>query len=436
MRWPDSVRGRLGSPFVWAAGAYVLVRLLTAHWQPTTPGQDTSAYKALAELSLFDGDFYTGAKPFGTALLWKVLPEDHVRVIGQLLISIGSWLVLAATFARVLRHPVVRLIGFVVVLAFSLVAQVTLWDSLLLSDSLSVSLFALAVAAWLAVVEAPTWRRLAIGLGLVAALAVTRDSNSYLAGMTLPLLAVWLIASRRRAMPAVAIAVVAAIFAGSLALASAGHRSELGLMHVIGNRLKNDPEAVRWFTARDTPGWPALVRAQKVSDVDRLYTLDPCVGDCAAFRSWLREKGTSTYVSYMLSHPRYTLVEPIKHVHAWLASDLRYGGYITFGRTALPDPLPALLWPPHATQLAFWLVVIAIAAAVVATRFRPRRSWAVPAAVVLLALPHGMVVWLAEAVPDIDRHGLLPSVQARVGLLMLALLVADTALMGRSGRRA
>jgi hypothetical protein len=416
------------SPYAWGAAAYVLIRLTTAHWQPVAPCQDTGAYKALASLSLFDGDFYTGDKPFGTALLWKLLREDHVRVVGQLLLSIASWLVLAATFARVVHRPWLRLGAFGLVLAFSLTAQVTLWDSLLLSESLTLSLFALAVAAWLEVARAPTWRMLGLALALLLALAVTRDSNAFLVAMTVPFLVAWLVVSRRRVLPALAVVAAAGICAGGFAVASSAHRSELGLFHVIGVRLKNDSEAVRYFTERDTPGWPELVRARKLSDVDRLYTRTPCVGDCATFRRWLREDGTSTYVSYMLSHPRYTVFKPLKNVHSWLASDLRYGGYITYGRTALPDPLPAILWPAHATQLLFWLVLVGGAAILVAVRFGVRRAWAVPAVVTALALPHGMVVWLGEATPDIDRHGLLPSVQARLGLLLLGVLVADALL--------
>ncbi len=42
-----------------------------------------------------------------------------------------------------------RLVGFTIILLFSLALEVSLWDFLLLSESLSFSFFALVLASWL-----------------------------------------------------------------------------------------------------------------------------------------------------------------------------------------------------------------------------------------------------------------------------------------------
>jgi len=71
-------------------------------------------------------------------------------------VSIACWLALAAAVAWNVRRSGMRPVAFSLVLLFSLSVWITQWDSLILSESLAVSLAAAALAAWLALVRAPS----------------------------------------------------------------------------------------------------------------------------------------------------------------------------------------------------------------------------------------------------------------------------------------
>jgi len=93
----------------------------------------------------------------GRALFYKLLPGDVsvVAPIAQLGLSIVAWIVLAFAFARCFERTLVRWIASVSILAFSSCALVAQWDDVILSESLSLSLYALVLAAALEVARAP-----------------------------------------------------------------------------------------------------------------------------------------------------------------------------------------------------------------------------------------------------------------------------------------
>src|SRR5689334_3865686 len=84
---------------------------------------DTVDYRQTQGLSPFGLDFWTWYKPWGTPLLWKLLPgsTSTSAPIAQWLISVAAWLVLALAVYRTLENRAVKLLGFGIVLAFSLV---------------------------------------------------------------------------------------------------------------------------------------------------------------------------------------------------------------------------------------------------------------------------------------------------------------------------
>ena len=102
---------------------------------------DSPEYENVERLSMFSLDFWTWYKPWGSALLWKVLPgsTSTSAPVGQEIVSVAAWLFLAFVVFRTLERRAVKYVGFSLVLAFSLVPAVAVWDGALL-ESLSVSL--------------------------------------------------------------------------------------------------------------------------------------------------------------------------------------------------------------------------------------------------------------------------------------------------------
>ena len=105
----------------------------------------------------------------------------------QLWFSILCWMALAFAAARSLRNLWVGLLAFAIVLLFGANLETGLWDSLLLTESVSISLFVLLLAMWIgwfsissAPGTAPSRRFTWLAMVLVSVLyAFTRDSNLY-----------------------------------------------------------------------------------------------------------------------------------------------------------------------------------------------------------------------------------------------------------------
>ena len=55
----------------------------------------------------------------------------------------------------------------------------------------------------------------------------------------------------------------------------------------------------------------------------------------------------------------------------------------------------------------------------------PRRIWLVPAAMIVITVPHMLVVWHGDALEP-ERHGVQVAILARLGLLLLILFGLDS----------
>ncbi len=413
--WRQAGRRGAASATPWIVGAYVLLRLRNFEARAIVAGGDSKAYVAISDFSLLDWDFWTSHFPWATPLLYKVLWSDELRAGGQLLLSTIAWTVLALTVARLMRSGPARVAALVGVLAFSLSIHIVSWDPLLLSESLSLSLFALVVAAWLALVNAPSRRAVAALVALTFVWVFTRDSNAWLGLMALPAVAWWGVRTPRvRLLALAAGAGIVLTFALASVAAREGHRHAFYFRHVLVERLHADKTAEAYMYEHGLPR--------------------PAAGQ-RAYVTWLRDDSTRVYATFLLTHPRYALTRPFDDVSRWLSP--RNVEYVHDRYAVLPRAVEELVYPPDTGRLWFWAVLVALAATAVALRLRMRAAWAVPLALIVLALPHGILVWHADA-PFVDRHALLIGIHVRLGLLLLLLLAADRVLERRrsAGQRA
>ena len=128
---------------------------------------DTPGYIYSAKDPLLSWKSFTGIRLFTTNLLYKLADnadECKLRIISpkfnhrdiqpcfdkivvlQSLLSIIGWCYLAWTTSRWLKNPFAKIISVVVILAFAFTPEIAEWDSLLSSELLSLSLFAIALA--------------------------------------------------------------------------------------------------------------------------------------------------------------------------------------------------------------------------------------------------------------------------------------------------
>ena len=404
---------------------------------------DTSEYERVERMSVFSLDFWTWYKPWGSALLWKVLPgaTSTSAPVGQEIISVAAWLFLAFVMFRTLERRAVKYVGFSLVLAFSLVPAIAVWDGALLSESLSVSLGALLVGTMLLVAESPSWPRVAALLVAAFLLANTRSSNGYLTPFLLIPLAVaaaWRASAGRRARwPAVAVAVGSLAIAGFTQVSVNVRQWEVSFGEIVAGRILHSPSATAYFIAHGMPYRPSLEqqlwnaehRLPNTYYMER-YETDPTL---TWFFPWFNARFRSVYAGYLLSHPSQALVDPMRDLPSLVSASpsthdlqgLPVGIYAAQGyRDALPGWLARVLYPSS------WRLLLALSVAVLvlllglAVNGIGRRVWLVPAIMLLSTLPHAAIIWDGSAT-SLGRHALLLAIYVRLGLILASVYVVD-----------
>jgi hypothetical protein len=117
-------------------------------------------------------------------LFFRALGRDaRVIVVVQAVLGAASWGVLALVLARRCSSSLVGLGVGAAVLVFSMTATVAMWDAHLLSESLSISLLVLLIAASIRAFDQPSRARIAIAVGVGGIWVFTRDPNAFMIGV-------------------------------------------------------------------------------------------------------------------------------------------------------------------------------------------------------------------------------------------------------------
>ena len=421
---PECRPGLTAALYAAALTAFVVLRLHAVTAVEPRHFRDTSGYLRIARLPLADPRAWAGTRPFLVPLLYRVLQGDARRIVlTQLALSIAAWAALAVAMARAVRSAAVRVVVFGLVLMLGLATPIILWDGVLLSESVALSLTALVVAAGLALLRRWTALGAVCFVGLAAGLAAARD----VAGYALLILAVviaggaWRAGSRRRRWLAVAGALI--VVAG-LGMASAlpSKRWLSPSLNVLTQRILPDEARRGYFVERGMPVSPALLRlsGRWPRDEDRALYRDPGLED---FRRWWLARGRLVYAGLLLTHPAYLVGGPAADL-ATLVSP-RVARYAPAGFTPVLGAWPDGLMVSGSTPVLVALGAAALGSAVALWR---RRRWAapwlVPLALVASAAMLAAVTWHGDAM-EVGRHALPVAVHLRLGVLLALALAAD-----------
>jgi hypothetical protein len=431
-RLSASAPWRRAWPFAAALLAYVGLRIYGFADVTTLLYRDSDSYLEVARQPVFSSDFWAGARPWTVPLLYKLLPDTNgARTAGQLVVSILCWSALAVSVARCLRPRAAAVAGFALVLAFSLVFAVIRWDRLVLSESVSISLTAAVLAAWLWLVRSPGPRAVVGVLAITLLWVFTRDSNGLLAALTaLPALA-WAVrpGAIDRRWPVLLTVGLGAIFA--LNLASTGteeaklRRQERPILHVVGRRVLANPGQEAYFRRHGMPAPPPRVRRHRheLAAIGVTVPSDPATD---AFLRWVHERGRVTLARYLVTHPGQT-VGSVVRFRKRLLRGVTIGYRPPDAREVLPERLASALYPERPRSVVLWLAIVLVAAGATAVAAGPSRLWLVPLAAIALQLPHAILVYHGDTL-EVPRHAVVMAITLRLAILLLAVLVAGRAL--------
>jgi hypothetical protein len=383
--------------------AYALARLGSYTGIPSRVS-DTPGYERTAHAAFFSWRFFAGERPLTVPLLYRVVPGDHGRIAAQLVLSTVCWLVLAWAVSRSLKWQQLRPWAALLVLLFSLTAPVIMWDTVLLSESVTISLSALGVALALLLVQRPSWS-LAAGFVLTVGLWVfARDSNAYVAACIAVAAALTLIRpGLGREKVAVAL--------GCLAFAGAGYASA--------------NHGGRWWA----PMWDVWTQRIEPSPAKKAYFDDRAHG-----KNWFNDQARTIYAHYLLGHPGYALAQPFhgtqklsvsssSNADSVLAPDLTaYNDNAVHRVAPLPVGVGRYLWL-DGTVLVLAALGVVLLAALHLARLRSA-VWIVPLVLIVTTYPASLVAWHMSG-QEVDRHALGGALGLRLGILLLALLLVD-----------
>ena len=409
------------------AALYIGLRVVAFVGVTPTRYPDSRSYLDVAGEQLHSWAFLAGARPWTVPLLYKVLPDsDTYRTTGQLVLSVLCWLALAVAAARCVRDERLRIVTFAVVLLFSLSSSITRWDSLLLTESLSVSLTVAVIASWLALVRLPRPDALSIASVLVTTLLWTfaRDTNATLVMLAALVVLVWVIRPGPKVGRIVLLTGLVLIAGAGLASTTGAdarlRRIERPMLGAVGVRVLAEGDMTEYFRDQGMPAPSARVRANtaRLKGIGDGIPTDP---QTEVFLDWVRAHGRSTLGRYLVTHPGAAAL-PLFTEPA-IADDSP--GYHPPGAHPILPPLLRDVVYPGPGKAALGLAAGVLLAGVAFGRgARVHRAWLVPALAKLMLIPYASVIWHGDAF-EVSRHAFLVQMALRLCPLLLAMFVID-----------
>lgn len=418
-RWREATHGSEVRVTSLVVGAYCCLRLYAFLGATIHAASDTGTYTAVSDKwSILDPSFYGAPRPFVLPLLYELVGSQTAWAWAQWLIATGAWIVLSVVVASGISSRPLRFVALTAMLALSLAQPVTVWDRVLLSESLTVSLGVLLLAILVLTLRRSTPARVAWAAFTLFLLAFVRDANAPVGALLFLLLAAALLISRRRALAGAFVLIAITVLVVSQVSANAGKRWEFSMFNVIGTRVLPSPEVRDYFVDHGMP------YDESVRRMSGYYasTKDYALYNNRPLLIWMRAEGRSVYLSFLLTHPGYLVYWPASDRE--LLAPTAWSEFSTASISVLPEPVEAAVYPSSPGRAVF-LVVVVLGLAAAFFRLRSR-EWLVPAAVLLSTPPHLMFVWHADAM-EVGRHSVFASIFLRVGALWLLILVIDAA---------
>jgi len=314
---------------------FALLRAWSQHGKQPVQYPDTPSYMPLNFLG------HGVTRLWTTPLLFTILPSDSARVYAQLLIGIACWSALALGVARSLAHPVVARVGGALILVLGLCEQVTEWDTILLSESLALSLTALLVASLLWLRLRPT--RWGLGATLVV-MVLWVFSRQLHAAVFIPVAIVaigWILLRRRRLIGvAVALAAIAA-WGGYATVASGKAIVQMNAHDILVLRILKSPQNADYFARRGMPKVAVLKKEASTETEATVFSHDRgLVLNDPQWKQWIDAHWRTTYAGWLLRHPVATVRGPADDAPVLLSGLASYASVLP----ALPGPIQDTLW--------------------------------------------------------------------------------------------
>lgn len=418
---------------VLALVAWVVLRVAVFSQTALIEFPDSDSYLVKAAEPLWTLDFFVGSgRFFVVPLLYKLAfalgGSKDALLAAQLLLSLIAWLVFARSVALEMRTGLLKMAGVVAVLASGLSTEVLQWDVMLLSESVSTSLFVLLVAAWMRMADGLSRTRVAVVILLGGLWSMSREANSLLVvplGVAIVLWRTWYRpAAPGRERSAVVAGALAAVFVATFAISGSGDRWVFPLLNVIGTRVLISPERTAFYQSNGMPVNEPLMNLAGEFASGKEWAFYRA-SELENFRAWLQDRGKSTFVKDLAYHPARTLAEPLVDVQEFVCPVLRP---YRLERVATVYPIRedwTICEPDNVRAFVAGSAVLGILALALAWLLKASLSASdgfrllTVAAMLIGWLPFTWFTWHVIGGMEVGRHEWSGILMARVGALLV-----------------
>jgi hypothetical protein len=394
---------------------------------------DTSVYLRMASYPIRSVLFWGGTRPFTVPLLYKILNSNFTLIaISQLFFSALCWIFLAVQIRKKIHSAWLKEISFIIILLFSLSENIIGWDTVMLSESISVSLMVLFLASWLWILNGWNWQKI-IFLSVVAFFWMfSRETNSWIiltiAGITA---AIGIMKKFNRKYFAFTGIFLLFFIANEISF-NLGNRWVFPFLNILTQRILPQPQYTAFFSDNGMPITPALIRMSGLwaSSDNWAFYRDPALED---FRKWLYKNGESTYIKWLLSRPYETIKEPVVNIKQLLS--FKGKDYFTYGFSpVLPVFVDSIIYPnDHLNFVVLYLcfiIFIVIYMIFVKKVYISDPIWILLLSIILMIYPHAFLIWHGDAM-EIGRHSLQLGIQFFLCAWIVILFTGDYIFCGK-----
>lgn len=411
--------------FILAAYAAVRILNLAQAVQKVKSTADTISYVRISQEPVLGNKFLAGSRPFIFPLVLKLFGNNPETVAwGQGILSILSWGLLAVGVAYSLHILFLKFAAFGLILLFSLYRYIIGWDSVLLTESLSLSFMALFLAGWFWLIKEWHWRKVIFILIVGLLWAFARDTNAWVLLMV-ALFLLLLLGLRviDRKYLALSIAFIV-IFFLSNSSADRGDRWVFPFQNILGRRILPHAQATVFFAGCGMPVSPELMELAGgyANSSARAFYEDPALEE---YRLWLHQTGKLCYVKWLLSDPVESIKAPLNEFNVLISmQNLQPFLFSKKFAPVLPGRLEAVFFPRQGLLVMLVIDLVVLLVAILTKAWKQNKTWWLVIAMNLLVLPHYLITWHGD-VMGIYRHVVSASIQFYLGTWLLVLLMLD-----------
>jgi len=455
LRWPKPGIVYLVIGLLYAALFFIFVREKLAYleFSAIRVFRDTISYAETAGEPWNSLRFWAGYRSFAYPFILKLFGinaqnyTDAIRNANvaqfQYWFSISSWTALGAALSFRVRKLWLMPIAFGMVLFFSLNLEISIWESLILTESISFSLFALLLALWaiwdlpFEFLGKPVLRvsTLIILVVVTVFYMFTRESNQYFVlfgAVIFPIASFFGKASRQKRTDYLIYLVIFMVILITKSIAF--NVSNIWQIHIYDHlalRLLPDDEAREYFEAA---GLPVDQNLMQITTMDGYEYQDYLANhsEMEHVREWIDQSGVATYMQYLLSKPISSMLEPIRQFPSLLGgNNLEYHAPL-YGVSTIPHWLHNFTSKVYPRSPLAFLSILGMSIVGVwwyVSSDLNQSSWVVIGILLVSLYPMLFIIWHGNPM-EIERHAAQIGVQFRFMGWMAGLFLLDHLSLG------